>query len=209
MISFETYIIKQAYKRHQELGDKLSDVGSLMDWGAFRPITASCYNNLTERGGRPNIDCTVMLKLLVLQHWYGLSDPELERQVTDRLSFMSFLGFPETLPDYTTVWLFRERLIQSGKMEKVWSELQRQLDRKGLKVKRGTVQDATFITADPGHMSSDEPRGDDALTRRGRDGTWTKKGNRSYLEYKLHLKTDLRYGIIRAVEATTASVHDS
>jgi len=39
--------------------------------------------------------------MLVLQQWYGLSDPELERQVADRLSFQRFLGFPETLPDYT------------------------------------------------------------------------------------------------------------
>ena len=44
------------------------------------------YHNKTPRGGRPNVDTVVMVKLLVLQSWYGLSDPELERQVDDRLA---------------------------------------------------------------------------------------------------------------------------
>ena len=52
-----------------------------------------------------------MIKMLVLQQWYGLSDPELERQVADRISFRKFLGFPDTIPDYSTVWRFRMRRI--------------------------------------------------------------------------------------------------
>jgi IS5 family transposase len=47
------------------------------------------------------------------------------------------------------------------------------------------------------------------LTRRSRDGTWTKKLRKAYFGYKLHLKTDLRHGLIRAIRTTTASVHDS
>ena len=80
-----------------------------------------------------------MVKLLVLQSWYGLSDPELERQASDRISFRRFLGFPHAIPDATTVWLFRERLAETGKDKLVWAELQRQLDVKGLKVKKGVV----------------------------------------------------------------------
>ena len=57
-----------------------------------------------------------------------------------------------------------------------------QLDAKGLKVKRGTIQDATFIEADPG--SSKKPRGEEAKTRRSRDGTWAKKGNETHFGYK-------------------------
>ena len=67
------------------------------------------YDNHTERGGRPNNDEIVMMKMLVLQSWYGLSDPELERQANDRISFQKFLGFPERIPDRSTVWAFRER----------------------------------------------------------------------------------------------------
>ena len=101
------------------------------------------------------------------------------------------------------------RLVESGRDRAVWAELQRQLDLKGLKVKKGVVQDATFITADPGHAPADKPRGREAKTRRSRDGSWAKKGSRSYYGYKLHVKTDVDYGLIRDLEATTARVHDS
>ena len=151
----------------------------------------------------------MMVKLLALQAWYGLSDPELERQVDDRLSFQRFLGFPEKAPDYSTVWRFRERLAETGRDRLVWAELQRQLDAKGLKVRKGVVQDATFITADPGHARADKPRGTEAKTRRSRDGSWTKKGSKSFFGFKLHAKVDLDLGLLRDLETTTASVHDS
>ena len=77
----------------------------------------------------------------------------------------------------------------------VWAELQRQLDAMGLKVKRGTVQDATFIEADLG--SSKKLRGKDAKTRRSRDGTWAKKDNETHFCYKLYQKTDIYYCLIR------------
>ena len=76
----------------------LGEVEPLIDWKVFRPIVREIYNNRTERGGRPNNDEVVMVKMLVLQSWYGLSDPELERQATDRISFRKFLGFPEVIP---------------------------------------------------------------------------------------------------------------
>jgi len=149
----------------------------------------------------------VMVKLLVLQQWYGLSDPELERQASDRISFQRFLGFPEQPPDYSTVWQFRERLAATRTDELVWAELQRQLDAKGLRVRKGVAQDASFIEADPG--PSGKPRGDGAVTRRSRDGDWAKRLKGSVFGYKLHVKTDLDLGLVRAVEATSASVHDS
>jgi IS5 family transposase len=111
--------------------------------------------------------------------------------------------------NYSTVWTFRERLTKTGKDKKIWQELQRQLDAKGLKVKKGVIQDATFITSDPGHAKADKPRGDEAETRRSKDGTWTKKNSKSYFGYKLHSKEDIDYGLIREIETTTASVHDT
>ncbi len=209
MSTFRTYMLKKAYENVKKHGDRLARVDSLIDWEAFRPIITPMYHNKTPRGGRPNVDEVMMVKLLVLQQWYGLSDPELERQVADRLSFQRFLGFPETLPDYSTVWQFRERLAESGRDRLVWEELQRQLDAKGLRVKKGVVQDASFITADPGHAKADKPRGGEAKTRRSRDGTWAKKGGKSSYGYKLHTKMDVDLGLIRDLETTTASVHDS
>jgi IS5 family transposase len=61
-------------------------LGSLIDWEAFRSIVGGMYDNRSERGGRPNIDEVIMVKLLVLQQWHGLSDPELEKQIADRIA---------------------------------------------------------------------------------------------------------------------------
>jgi IS5 family transposase len=155
------------------------------------------------------MDVVLMVKMLVLQSMYGLSDPELEQQANDKISFLKFLGFPEKIPDRSTVRYFRERLVKTGKDKEIWNELQRQLDVKGLEIKKGVIQDATFITADPSHASADTPRGDDAKTRRSNDGTWTKKGKKSYFGYKLHTKEDCDFGLIRALNVTTASTHDS
>jgi IS5 family transposase len=209
MSTFRTYMLKKAYENVKKHGDRLARVDSLIDWEAFRPIITPMYHNKTPRGGRPNVDPVVMVKLLVLQQWYGLSDPELERQVDDRLSFQRFLGYPEKAPDYSTVWQFRERLAESGRDRLVWAELQRQLDEKGLSVKKGVVQDATFITADPGHAPADKPRGGEAKTRRSRDGSWAKKGGKSSFGFKLHTKSDVDLGLIRDLETTPANVHDS
>jgi IS5 family transposase len=205
--SFNKHLLKQEYNKLAKLGDRLAIADKLVDWEAFRPIIRDLYRNDSEQGGRPNADEVVMVKLLVAQQWYGLSDEETEREAVDRLSFRHFLGYPETVPDSTTIWLFRDRLAKSGKDKLIWAELQRQLDEAGLKVRKGVAQDASFITADPG--PSGKPRGEEAATRRSKDGDWAKRLRESVFGYKVHVKTDLDVGLIRAVDATPASVHDS
>ena len=207
MESFEKHLLQQEYKKLAKLGDRLAKADKLVDWEQFRPIVKNLYTNDTEKGGRPNIDEVIMVKLLVIQQWYGLSDEELEREATDRISFRRFLGYPDEVPDSTTIWLFRERLARTGKDQLIWAELQRQLDVKGLRVRKGVAQDASFITADPG--PSGKPRGEMASTRRSRDGAWAKRRGGSTFGYKVHVKADLEYGLVREVEATSASVHDS
>ncbi len=116
MDSFNSYIFRKAYQKIQKLGDRLAEIEPLIDWEAFTPIIQPLYDNQGPQGGRPNVDPVVMVKMLVLQSWYGLSDPELERQANDRISFRRFLGFPDAVPDATTVWLFRRapRRIRPG-----------------------------------------------------------------------------------------------
>ena len=204
MDSFTTFILRGLCNKQGP--SRLSQISDLIDWEPFR-ILEEMYDNKSERGGRPNYDVILMFKILVLQQWYGLSDLEVERQMADRISFMSFLGFPGQFPDSRTIWLFKERMAETGKKEVVWAELQRQMDAMGLQVKRGTVQDATFIEADPG--SSKKPRGENAKTRRSKDGTWAMKGKESHFGYKLHQITDIDYCLIRDIETSTASLHDS
>ena len=207
MNSFVGWAFKTARDKKKMPENRLLQISDLIDWAPIRKLLDEMYKNKTEKGGRPNCDVIVMFKILILQQWYGLSDLEVERQIADRLSFMEFLGYPDPFPDSRTIWLFRERMTKTEMDKTVWSELQRQLDVKGLKVKRGTIQDATFIEADPG--SSKKPRGDEAKSCRSRDGTWAKKGNETHFGYKLHQKTDIDYGLMREIVTTTASLHDS
>ncbi|MDI6719440.1 MAG: IS5 family transposase [Methanomicrobiales archaeon] len=209
MNSFTDFTLNEEYKRIQRLGDRLAELESLIEWESFRPILSNLYESNDEIGGRPNTDEILLLKMLVLQSFYGLSDPEMERQANDRISFRKFLGFPEKIPDHSTLWYFRERLIRAGKEKAVWDQLQQQLDTKGLRIKKGVIQDASFITSDPGHASSDTPRGEEAKTRRRRDGTWAKKGKKSYFGYKLHILVDKEHQFIRRLKTTPASLHDS
>ena len=209
MTDFISYGLHQAYERVKRLGDKLDDLNKMIKWERFRPIVKGMFNNQGPQGGRPNLDEVMMIKILFLGEWNGLSDPELERQIADKISFQRFLGFPKKIPDHSTIWAFRERLKDTGKYKEIWDELQRQLDEKGLKIKKGMIQDATFITADPGHAKADKPRGDEAKTRRNKDGTWAKKGNKSYFGYKLHTIIDTKFNLIRDLETTPANIHDS
>jgi IS5 family transposase len=190
MDSFMSYGLRQAYDRLAELGDPLAKANTLLDWERFRPIAEELFDNKTERGGHPNIDCVLMIKILVLQQWYGLSDQRMERELANNISFINFLSYPETIPDSTTIWLFRERLTEKDKINAIWQELQRQLDAKGLVVKEGSIQDATFISSDPG-KSGNRSRGDEAKTRRSKDGTWAKKREEIHFGYKLHNKVDV------------------
>ena len=181
MDSFTVWMLKGLHAKQEK--SRLSKISNIIVWTTIRLILDEMYDNKSEKGGRPNFDVIMMFKILILQKWYGLSDLEVEKQMADRISFMAFLGFPDAFPDSRTIWLFKQRLAETGKDKMVWAELQRQLDAMGLKVKRGTIQDATFIEADPG--SSKKPRGDDAKTRRSRDGTWAKKGDETHFGYNL------------------------
>jgi IS5 family transposase len=115
MDSFSSFILRKLYRKVNKLGDRLAEVEPLIDWEKFRPTLQDIYNNDGPQGGRPNTDPVLMVKMLVLHQWYGLSDPELERQAADRISFRRFLGYPDVIPDSITVWLFRERLAETGR----------------------------------------------------------------------------------------------
>lgn len=208
-MSFTTFFLSQQYEKVAQIGDRLGEVEKILDWEKFRPIIAELYHDDPLYGGRPHTNEIILLKLLILQQWYGLSDYELEKQTLDRVSFLHFLGNPDSIPDRSTIWRFRERIIQNQKEEAIWDELQRQIDSHGLKIKRGMIQDATFITSDPGHARQDKPRGEEAMTRRSKDGTWAKKGNKSQFGFKLHTAVDKETQLIRRFETTTASLHDS
>jgi IS5 family transposase len=149
-----------------------------------------------------------MLKALLLQQWYGLSDAELEEAINDRVSFRKFLGLSleASSPDHTTLCRFRNRLVDEGLSEKLFAEFERQLEGRGLLLKRGTMIDASLIPTPHRPGSSDGERAavdaDAALTaRKGKPGT--------HYGYKLHAGVDQTSRLIRRVRLTPANVNDT
>ncbi len=200
------FALKSKYAKVKQLRPRLEEMKRLMDWDAFLVLFPSQETNL----GRPEYDRGLMVKLLFLQSWYGISDEELEFQCYDRLSFQQFLDFPKSIPDYSTIWRFREELTEFNLLERIWAELQRQIDRHHIKVEQGSIQDASFVLADPGKKHSGmDGRGKDAKTSRSKDGSWTKKHGRSHFGFKLHAKIQRGSKLIRSVVVTTAKMHDS
>ncbi|TIL43125.1 transposase [Mesorhizobium sp.] len=61
-----------------------------------------------------------------------LSDPALEMQLRDRLSFRRFAGFSlsDRTPDHSTLWRFREKLKRDGLIDRVFEEITRSLSRR-------------------------------------------------------------------------------
>ncbi|PXA99126.1 IS5 family transposase [Nostoc sp. 3335mG] len=180
--------------------DRLHD---LVKWYRFEKVLSS----LRPGGGRPAYPAVMMFKVLLLQSLYGLSDAETEEALSDRLSFRRFVGLSlsDGVPDHSTVCRFRNLLVEQGMLEKLFAELDRQLDKAGLILRRGTMLDATVIETSaarpdgPDRPSSDP---DARFTRhQGRQG--------SSFGYKMHVGIDQGSGLIRTAITTPANVNDT
>src|SRR5918911_1352493 len=147
------------------------------------------------------------VKLLLLQQWYGLSDEGLEAAVDDRLSFRRFAGIPlaESVPDHGSVWRFREQLAERGLAVRLLAEVNRQLDAKGLILRRGTLIAVTNLEG------AGRPPGGDAgeVSERDPQAGWTKKNGKSRFGDKAHAAVDEGSGLVREAVMTPADVHDS
>ena len=85
-----------------------------------------------------------MFRMLVLQALNNLSDEQVEYQVRDRLSFSHFLGLAieDSIPDSTTLWLFREKLAKAGLIEKLFDCFDQHLAAKGYMARGAQIIDA-------------------------------------------------------------------
>lgn len=206
MESLTNFALREKYSKVKKLRSRLEEMNKLIEWEKFLAI----FSAKKSLRGRPNYEKVLMLKIMFLQGWYGLSDEELEFQINDRLSFQQFLDFPNFIPDYSTIWRFREELAEENLTDKIWDELQRQIKSKNIIVEKGVIQDATFIVAEPGKTNSGmNNRGQDAKTSRNKDGSWTKKGDKSFFGYKAHVKTRRGTKIVESLAITTAKVSDT
>ena len=125
---------------------RLKRVSALIDWA---PVEALVRRVRPETTGRPPCRAMAKVRALLLQQWYGLSDPELEEALSDRVSFRRFCGLAleEPTPDETTLCRFRLALVEAGLGEALFTKVSRQLDAAGFPVKTGTLIDASLVEA--------------------------------------------------------------
>ncbi len=219
---------RELEQRYQKLGRKktlLIRLEETIPWWEFRPLLEKIHDKPRKsNAGRKPIDVIVMFKMLVLQQLYNISDEELEYQVNDRLSFMRFLGLTlwDSVPDATTVWLFRHQLEEQGLIEELFEKFEQYLREQGYQAQGGQIVDATIIPVPKQHNSREEKQQltqgqippswqekPHRLSQKDRDARWTKKNGQSYFGYKNHINIDVDYGFIRRYEVTDAAVHDS
>ncbi len=138
----------------------LDRLDGLAKWYRFEKLVGHLRDETTP--GRPGYPALVLFKAIVLQSLYGLSERELEEALDDRLSFRRFVGLSleEAVPDHTVINRFRNRLVGEGLLEKLFAELDRQLEKAGVILKRGTMLDATLIRAASAPPGDRRPTGD-------------------------------------------------
>lgn len=191
----------------------LSTLSQLVNWQAPVNLVQDLDKSQGGKGGRPPIAFEVKLKMLFLQYTFNLSDEELEDQLIDRLSFQQFVGlsFEQDIPDFTTIWKFKEALIQSGKMDRLFSSIVHQIELHGLILKKGTIVDATIIQSGNAPLSRQkrsELEGKPSA-QIDTDAQSTEKNGKKYFGYKGHIGVDAQSKIIRKRSFTPANVHDS
>jgi len=104
-------------KRLSDLGDQLEASASLIDVEVFRAdLEAALPRSDGSKNGRRTYDPAMMFKILVIQPVHNLTDERAEFLITERLSFMRFLGLDLSgrVPDARTIWPFREQLTRAG-----------------------------------------------------------------------------------------------
>jgi IS5 family transposase len=182
----------------------LDRLAGLVKWYRFEKL----IGHLRDEGspGRPGYPVLVLFRAVLLQSLYGLSERELEEALGDRLSFKRFVGLSleDATPDHTVLNRFRNQLVEQGLLEKLFGELDRQLENAGVILKRGTMLDATLIQAVSTPPKEDRPSNDP-------DARFTKRQGKSgsTFGYKAHMGVDEGSGLIRAVLTTPANVNDT
>ena len=201
--------LSDALVKHHEALEELDGIHQLIDW---KPIEQQMLGIHAKKQGEAAWPPLLMFKALLLQSWYGLSDPGLEKQLARDLMFRRFinLGLSEGVPDHSTIWRFRNTLTKQGLLDTLLSEVNQQLSSKGLYIKAGEVSivDATVIEAKQ------------SRPRKGKDGENTQDSEAGYnvkvaangkktstYGYKAHVNVD-EDGFIKAVDYTPGNEHD-
>ena len=208
-----------------KLKDPLEALKQHIDFEVFRPQLEVVFNkDKKSAAGRKAYDVVLMFKILILQRLYNLSDEQAEFQINDRQSFQRFLGLHlgSPVPDFSTVWLFREALTVADVIKPLFDTYGAILEKQGVVTKAGTIVDASFVEVPRQRNTREEnemikqgqtPPGWEnqphKLKQKDLDARWTKKNHETFYGYKNHIRADADSALITDYTVTDAAVHDS
>jgi IS5 family transposase len=153
--------------------------------------------------GRPPFATEVMLRIHLLQQFFGHSDPAMEEALHDIPLYREFAKLDAgitRLPDESTILRFRHMLEQNDLGMQILAAVNAKLIERGLLLKTGTVVDATLIAAPSSTKNSTGER-DSEMHQ-------TKKGNQWHFGMKAHIGVDAESGLVHTVTTTAANAHD-
>ena len=189
---------------------ELDSLNEMINWSQIEVLLSNIHNKSRGEKAWPPL---MMFKALLLQSWYGLSDPALEKQLARDLLFRRFieLDLSEAVPDHSTFWRFRQKLQKQQLLEKLLTAVNQQLSNLGLYIKPGEVSivDASVIEAKqcrPNKGKHGRPTQDPEAGWNVKNGSDGKR--KSTYGYKAHMNVD-EDGLIKAVGFTAGNVHDS
>jgi transposase, IS5 family len=176
----------------------------LIPWNELAEPLRDMYKNTTDKGGASNYPLVMMIKCMLLQKWFNLSDPMLEEMLDDRISFRRFVGLKmeQAAPDETTFVQFRKRLNAHGHIATLFDKTVAILKHRGVILEEGTCVDATIIEAPRGRTAKDG-----ISSTKDAAASYTRKHGHLYHGYKGHIATD-RNGMVKDYRFDTAKVND-
>ena len=202
--SFAEVVVAETLGHNQ----RLERIDAAVDWEPLAQVVAGVH---AAPRGRPSYPPLLMVKALLLQQWYTLSDPQVEEALSDRLSFRRFvgLGLEDPTPDHSTLSRFRAALEAQGLSDRLFAVLTAQLEAQGLVLTQGTLLDATLVAAQVRRPPFAAGAG--AASATDPDATWTRTGRppRAHFGYKVHLEVDATTGVVRRAVLTPAHVAES
>ena len=199
-----------------------NQINTLLDWEKISRIIDKHCTKGKSATGSPSYDGLLLFKMCLLQTWYGLSDYEVEDRVNDSISFGYFCGLTidQIAPDHSTVSRFRTAMTKAGAYEKLFKEINRQLEQHKIIVKTGAIVDASVIETPlkpkgktTHKVNQDrEDEQEKEVTKEyaqsvDKDASWLKKRGKYHFGYKKHHVTD-NEGLVLGVLTTKASVNE-
>ena len=138
----------ERYSKKTRRAAFLEEMEQVVPWAELCALIEPVYPKAGN--GRPPVGVERMLRIYFLQQWFNLSDPAVEEALYDSAVMRQFAGIDlgsEPVPDETTVCKFRHLLEQHDLGAGMFARVNEHLQRRGMRVNKGTIVDATIISA--------------------------------------------------------------